>query len=165
MSIRRHRVTPFLWYDGQSEEAANHYVSIFKKGSRVTSASPMSVSFELEGQPFIALNGGPMYKFTEATSLFVDCKDQTEVDYYWEHLCAGGEPGRCGWLKDRFGLSWQVIPRALGECLGGKDRAGSQRAMEAMLGMRKLDVARLEAAYAGKEPAHKAGAGSRKRKR
>jgi predicted 3-demethylubiquinone-9 3-methyltransferase (glyoxalase superfamily) len=156
MSLDRHRVTPFLWYDGQAEEAARHYVSIFKQGSRVTSASPMSVTFELEGQPFIALNGGPMFKFTEALSLFVDCKDQREVDYYWQHLGQGGEPGRCGWLKDRFGLSWQIIPRALGACLGGSDRAGAQRAMEAMLGMGKLDVAKLEAAYAGKAPAKKA---------
>ena len=165
MSIKSHRVTPFLWYDGQAEEAARHYVAIFKKGSRVTSASPMSASFELEGQPFIALNGGPMYQFTEAVSLFVDCKDQREVDHYWQQLGEGGEPGRCGWLKDRFGLSWQVVPRALGSCLGGKDRAGAQRAMEAMLGMGKLDVARLKAAYAGKEPAAKAAAGVRKGKR
>ncbi len=150
MAIRTHRVTPFLWFDGTAEEAARYYVSVFKKGSRVTSASPMSVTFELEGQPFMALNGGPMYKFTEAVSLFVDCKDQREVDYFWRKLSDGGEPGRCGWLKDRWGLSWQVIPRALGECLNGKDRDGAQRAMQAMLKMNKLDVKKLKAAYKGK---------------
>jgi len=154
MALRKrpstHRVTPFLWYDGQAEEAARFYVSVFGKGSRVKSASPMSVTFELEGQPFIALNGGPMFKFTEAVSLFVDCKDQREVDRFWKKLTAGGAPGRCGWLKDRFGLSWQVVPRALGECLGGPDRAGAQRAMEAMLKMGKLEVKALRAAYRGR---------------
>jgi len=144
------RVTPFLWYDGQAEEAARFYVSVFKKGSRVTSVSPMTVTFELEGQPFIALNGGPMFRFTEAFSIFVDCKDQREVDHYWKKLGEGGQPSRCGWLKDRFGLSWQVVPRALGECLNGADRAGAQRAMEAMLKMNKLDVKALKAAYRGK---------------
>ncbi|MFO0601148.1 MAG: VOC family protein [Myxococcaceae bacterium] len=151
MAVRSsQRVTPFLWFDGAAEEAARYYVSVFKKGSKVTSASPMSVTFELEGQRFHALNGGPMYKFTEAFSVFVDCKDQREVDYFWKKLGDGGEPGRCGWLKDRWGLSWQIIPRALGECLGGSDRAGSQRAMEAMLKMGKLDVKALKAAYKGK---------------
>ena len=149
MSIHRHRVTPFLWYDGQAEEAARHYVSVFKKGSKVTSASPMVVTFELEGQPLIALNGGPMFKFTEAISLSVDCATQREVDYYWDRLAEGGSHGRCGWLKDRWGLSWQVVPRALQECLSGKDKAGAQRAMEAMLKMGKLDVAALRAAYDG----------------
>lgn len=154
MALRKrpapHRVTPFLWYDGQAEEAARFYVSVFGKGSRVTSASPMSVTFELEGQPFIALNGGPMYRFTEAVSLFVDCKDQREVDRFWKKLGQGGAPGRCGWLKDRYGLSWQVVPRALGECLNGPDRAGAQRAMEAMLKMGKLEVKALKAAYRGR---------------
>lgn len=150
MSLAPHRVTPFLWFDGQAEEAARFYVSVFKKGSRITSASPMSVTFELEGQPFFALNGGPMFKFTEAISLFVHCKDQKEVDYYWRKLTDGGEPGQCGWLKDRWGLSWQVVPRALGECLGGSDREGSQRAMAAMMKMQKLNVAKLKAAYRGK---------------
>jgi predicted 3-demethylubiquinone-9 3-methyltransferase (glyoxalase superfamily) len=151
MAIKKtHRVTPFLWFDGQAEEAARYYVSVFKKGSKVTSASPMSVSFELEGQPFHALNGGPMFKFTEAVSLFIDCKDQREVDYFWKKLGEGGAYSRCGWLKDRWGLSWQVIPRALGESLGGKDRAGAQRAMEAMLKMGKLDVKKLKAAYKGR---------------
>lgn len=134
MSVRRHRVTPFLWYDGAAEEAARHYVSVFKKGSRLTSVSPMSVTFELEGQPLIALNGGPTFKFSEAVSLFVDCRDQREVDYYWEQLGDRGTEGRCGWLKDRWGLSWQVVPRALHKLINGRDRAGAQRAMEAMLG-------------------------------
>lgn len=149
MSVRRHRVTPFLWYDGTAEEAARHYVAVFKKGSRLTSVSPMSVTFELEGQPLIALNGGPTFKFSEAMSLFVDCRDQREVDYYWERLSDGGAEGRCGWLKDRWGLSWQVVPRALHELLNGRDKAGAQRAMEAMLGMGKLRVAALHDAYKG----------------
>lgn len=151
MPIKPHRVTPFLWFDGQAEEAARFYVSIFKKGSKVTSVAPMSVSFELEGQPLLALNGGPAFKFNEAISLFIDCKDQREVDSFWKKLTAGGgKEGQCGWLKDRYGLSWQVIPRALGKCLNGKDKAGAQRAMEAMLKMTKLDVKALEAAYRGK---------------
>lgn len=149
MSVRHHRVTPFLWYDGHAEEAARHYVDVFKKGSRLTHVSPMSVSFELEGQPFMALNGGPMFKFTEAFSLFVDCATQREVDYYWERLGEGGAPGRCGWLKDRWGLSWQVVPRMLFKVLGGSDKAASRRAMEAMLGMNKLSIAGLRAAYDG----------------
>jgi predicted 3-demethylubiquinone-9 3-methyltransferase (glyoxalase superfamily) len=152
MVLKPHRVTPFLWYDGQAEEAARFYVSVFKKGSQVTSVSPMSVTFELSGQHFIALNGGPFFKFSEAISLFVDCKDQREVDYFWRKLGDGGQPGKCGWLKDRWGLSWQVVPRALGECLSGSDRAGAQRTMEAMLGMGKLDVRLLRAAYKGKSP-------------
>jgi predicted 3-demethylubiquinone-9 3-methyltransferase (glyoxalase superfamily) len=163
MTLERHRVTPFLWYDGQAEEAARYYVSVFKKGSRVTSASPMSVTFELEGQPFIALNGGPIFKFSEALSLFVNCKDQREVDYFWDQLVDGGTPSKCGWLKDRWGLSWQVVPRALGECLGGPDRAGAQRAMEAMLVMGKLDVQKLKDAYAGKSRVQKKRARNKKR--
>ncbi len=153
MTIRRQRVTPFLWYDGQAEEAARFYVAVFKKGSRITRVSPMSVAFELEGQPFIALNGGPLFAFSEALSLFVDCRNQREVDYYWLKLGVGGQPGRCGWLKDRWGLSWQIVPRALEACLNGPDQAGAKRAMAAMLAMSKLDVARLEAAYAGRSPA------------
>ncbi len=150
MPIRSsHRVTPFLWFDGTAEDAARYYVSVFKKGSKVTNVSPMSVTFELEGQRFLALNGGPTFKFNEAVSFFVDCKDQREVDFFWKKLSDGGKPGRCGWLKDRWGLSWQIIPRALGECLGGSDRAGAQRAMEAMLRMGKLDVKALRAAYKG----------------
>lgn len=147
MALRRSRITPFLWFDGEAEEAARYYVSVFRKDSKVTSASPMSVTFTLEGQPFIALNGGPLYRFNEAVSFLVDCRDQKEVDYYWKALGKGGQPGRCGWLKDRWGLSWQVVPRALGECLGGPDKAGAQRAMAAMLKMGKLDVKKLERAY------------------
>lgn len=145
----RQRITPFLWYDGQAEEAARFYVEVFGKDARITKASPLSVEFELQGQPFVALNGGPMFKFTEATSFYIDCKDQREVDHFWNRLGEGGTHGRCGWLKDRWGLSWQVIPRALPECLNGKDRAGAKRAMDAMLGMNKLDVAQLKAAYRG----------------
>lgn len=152
MPLEPHRVTPFLWYDGQAEEAARFYVSVFKKGSRITSVSPMSVAFELEGQPFIALNGGPMFKFSEALSLLVHCRDQREVDYYWQRLAEGGQTSRCGWLKDRWGLSWQIVPSALGACLNGPDEAGAKRAMAAMLGMTKLDVATLKAAYRGRRP-------------
>jgi predicted 3-demethylubiquinone-9 3-methyltransferase (glyoxalase superfamily) len=149
VSLEFHRVTPFLWYDGQAEEAARHYVSVFKTRSQVVSVSPMSVTFELEGQPFIAPNGGSTFKFSEAVSLFVHCKDQREVDYYWRRLGEGGKSGQCGWLKDRWGLSWQVVPQALNTCLNGRDKAGAQRAMEAMLGMGKLDVKGLREAYAG----------------
>ena len=143
------RVTPFLWYDGQAEEAARFYVSVFGKRSRLTSASPMSVTFELDGQRFYALNGGPTFEFSEALSLMVECRDQKEIDHFWKGLGQGGEPGRCGWLKDRWGLSWQVVPAALGGLLGGPDREGAQRAMTAMLGMGKLDLAKLQKAYAG----------------
>ena len=146
--MRVQRVTPFLWYDGKALEAAKFYCKIFKK-SKIRSASPMSVTFELDGQPFLALNGGPHYKFTPAVSFLVSCKDQKEVDYYWTRLLKGGEPSRCGWLTDKFGLSWQVVPEALGECLNGKDQAGSRRALEAMMKMVKLDVKKLKAAYKG----------------
>lgn len=165
MIRQNHRVTPFLWYDGEAEEAARFYVAVFKKGSRVLSVSPMSVTFELEGQPFIALNGGPLFKFSEAVSLFVDCRGQREVDYYWRTLSADGQPGRCGWLKDRWGLSWQVVPRALQECINGRDKAGAQRAMEAMLGMGKLDVKKLRDAYRGKKSTATPVTTSRKRAR
>jgi predicted 3-demethylubiquinone-9 3-methyltransferase (glyoxalase superfamily) len=147
MKIRR--ITPFLWYDGKALEAAKFYCKIFKN-SKVRSSSPMSVSFHLDGQDFFALNGGPMYKFSHAVSFYVNCKDQKEVDYYWSRLLKGGKPSRCGWLTDKFGLSWQVIPQALGECLNGKDKAGAARAMDAMMKMVKLDVKKLKAAYQGK---------------
>jgi predicted 3-demethylubiquinone-9 3-methyltransferase (glyoxalase superfamily) len=152
MTSTRRRVTPFLWYDGQAEEAARFYVSVFGKRSRVTSVSPMSVTFELDGQPFIALNGGPTFKFSEAFSILVACRDQREIDHFWRRLGAGGQPGRCGWLKDRWGLSWQVVPEALGGLLGGSDREGAQRAMDAMLGMGKLQLEKLKRAYAGPGP-------------
>jgi len=150
---------PFLWFDREAEEAANFYVSVFPN-SRITDAvrygpgSPgggegtvMTIAFELDGQGFTALNGGPVFKFTEAVSFVIDCADQAEVDHYWQKLGEeGGQPGQCGWLKDRFGVSWQVVPRALPSLLGGGDRAKSQKAMAAMLKMKKLDIAALEAA-------------------
>lgn len=146
------KITPFLWFDDQAEEAMNYYVSIFKN-SRVLSVSPGSngkaftVSFELDGQEFTALNGGPQYKFTEAISLFVNCETQEEVDELWEKLSAGGEQVQCGWLKDKFGLSWQIIPTALGELLGDPDPVKSQRVMQAMLKMKKIEIAGLKQAY------------------
>ena len=149
------KITPFLWFDDRIEEAVNFYVSVFRN-ARITSESPgpngsvMSMTFELDGQDFMALNGGPQFKFTEAISFFVSCKDQAEVDYYWDKLTAdGGAESMCGWLKDKYGLSWQIIPEALGKSLGGSDRAGANRAMQAMLQMRKIVVADLEKAYAG----------------
>jgi predicted 3-demethylubiquinone-9 3-methyltransferase (glyoxalase superfamily) len=160
------KITPFLWFDGNAEEAAAFYTSIFNdsaigKESKYNEASSevsgqpkgsvMVVEFELAGQKFIALNGGPHFKFTEAISFSIDCADQAEVDYYWSRLTAdGGQESQCGWLKDKFGLSWQVIPRALKETVGGSDPEGSKRAMEAMLKMKKLDVQELRDAYDGK---------------
>ena len=147
--MKINRITPFLWFDNQAEEAAKFYCSIFKK-SKILIASPMSVTFELDGQMFYALNGGPHFKFTPAISFFITCMDQKEVDYYWNKLLKGGKPSQCGWLQDKYGLSWQVVPEVLGECLNGKDRAGAERAMQAMMGMVKLNVTALKAAYAGK---------------
>ena len=142
-----HRITPFLWFDGTAEEAMNFYVSVFPN-SRVLSVSLMTVSFELEGQRFYGLNGGPAFRFTEAVSFFVDCETQEEVDTYWSRLTAGGgQPGQCGWLKDRFGLSWQIIPKALGRLLGDQERAKAERVMQAMLTMGKIDIAGLQRAY------------------
>ena len=147
-------ITPFLWFDTQAEEAMHFYASIFPR-SKVGAVSrvggkAMSVDFELEGQKFKALNGGPMYEFNEAVSLFVGCETQQEIDDLWARLTAdGGAPGRCGWLKDRFGVSWQIVPNALGQLLGGPDAAGSKRAIEAMLQMNKLEVRRLQEAYDG----------------
>jgi len=154
------KITPFLWFDNQAEEAANFYVSIFKNSkivnvSRYGEAGPgpkgsaMTVVFQLDGQEFIALNGGPHFRFTEAISFAVDCKTQQEVDEYWEKLSAGGKPGQCGWLKDKYGLSWQIVPSILGQLLGDKDPQKSKRAMEAMLKMTKLDIAALQRAYEG----------------
>ncbi|MEO5805947.1 VOC family protein [Devosia sp.] len=149
------KLTPCLWFDDRIEDAVNLYVELFKGKilslNRMQDGRVFTASFEIAGQQFQALNGGPLYKFTEAISWTIDCIDQAEVDFYWDALIAdGGEESQCGWLKDKFGMSWQVIPRALGQCLGGSDRAGADRAMQAMLKMRKLDVAGLEAAYAGK---------------
>jgi predicted 3-demethylubiquinone-9 3-methyltransferase (glyoxalase superfamily) len=147
-------ITPFLWFDTQAEEAMKYYASIFKR-SKVISVNRaqgkvMSVQFELEGQRFMALNAGPHYKFTEAVSFFVGCETQHEIDELWGKLTAdGGTPSRCGWLKDKFGLSWQIIPNALGGMLGDKDAAKSTRVMNAMLQMDKLDLKRLLQAYDG----------------
>ena len=158
------KITPFLWFDSQAEEAANFYVSIFKQsrigvitryddeGSKAAGrpkGSVMTVEFELDGQKFTALNGGPHFKFTEAISLVVNCDDQKEVDHFWGKLSAGGQEVQCGWLKDRFGLSWQVVPTALIEMLQDKDPEKSKRTMAAMLKMKKLDVAELNRAADG----------------
>lgn len=153
------KITPFLWYDSQAEEAAQFYVSIFPNSkigtiTRYGAAGPgpegsvMTVDFVLDGQPFIALNGGPHFHFNEAVSFSIDCSSQAEVDEYWSKLTDGGEEGPCGWLKDRFGLSWQVNPARLGELLGDPDHAKSQRVMAAMLKMKKIDIAELERAAA-----------------
>ncbi|MFO0706788.1 MAG: VOC family protein [Nitrospira sp.] len=142
------KITPFLWFDGRAEEAARFYASIFKN-SHIDSVSAMSSTFHLDGQKFIALNGGPQFTFTEAISFFVDCESQTEIDELWTELSAGGEPGRCGWLKDKFGVSWQIIPSILGDMLQDEDDEKSDRVMQAMLQMGKLDIARLQQAYEG----------------
>ncbi len=155
------RITPFLWFDHQAEEAARFYASIFDdsrigKITRYGAAGPgpegtvMTVEFELQGQRFIALNGGPQYKFTEAISLSIECETQDEVDEIWEKLTDGGEEGPCGWLKDRYGLSWQVTPKGISELFDNRDPARSKRAMEAMFKMKKLDIAGLRAAYQGR---------------
>lgn len=150
------KITPFLWFDGQAEEAMKFYTGIFRQ-SKVVNVTPgpggraMSVTFELEGQRFIALNGGPMYQFTPAISLFVSCETQGEVDELWTKLSEGGEPGRCGWLKDKFGLSWQIIPSVLGRMLSDKDPAKAGRTAQAMLQMNKIDIQRLQQAYDGKQ--------------
>ena len=146
------KITPFLWFDNQAEDAMNFYVSIFKN-SRVLSVSPgpsgraMSVTFELDGQEFVAFNAGPQFKFTEAISLFVNCETQAEVDELWGKLTTGGEESRCGWLKDKFGLSWQIIPTALGELMGDPDPEKAGRVMQAMLTMNKIQIAGLRQAY------------------
>ena len=147
-------ITPFLWFDQQAEEAMNLYASIFSR-SKVLSVSRaqgkvMAVQFELEGQKFMALNGGPHYTFNEAISFFVGCETQQEIDEYWGRLTAdGGAPGQCGWLKDKFGLSWQIVPNALSRMLSDPDPAKSGRVMQAMLQMKKLDLSRLQKAYDG----------------
>jgi predicted 3-demethylubiquinone-9 3-methyltransferase (glyoxalase superfamily)/uncharacterized protein YndB with AHSA1/START domain len=141
------KITPFLWFDGQAEAAARFYASIFPD-SEVTSVSPMIVNFRLAGLEFMALNGGPHFKFTEAVSFFVSCETQAEVDFFWDKLSAGGSVQQCGWLKDPFGLSWQIVPTALGELMGGPDPDKSQRVLQAMMQMVKLDIAGLKAAAA-----------------
>ena len=141
------KIAPFLWYDGKAVEAANFYVSIFPN-SRVTEVTPMSASFEIEGRDFIAFNGGPHFRFSPAISLFVNCETQKEVDELTDKLVAGGEQQPCGWLKDKYGLSWQIIPRALGEALQHKDPEKAKRAMQAMMKMKKIDIAAIERAVA-----------------
>ncbi len=151
------RITPCLWFDTEGEEAATFYVSLFENSritevSRYGEAGPrpagtvMVVSFELDGRPFTALNGGPEFTFNEAISLQIDCQSQEEVDYYWDGLTAGGEEGPCGWLKDRYGVSWQVVPSALIALIQDPDPGRSQRAMAAMMTMKKIDIAAVRAA-------------------
>lgn len=142
------KVKPFLWFNDKAEEAANFYVSLFKN-AKVLEVTSMSATFEIDGQQFIAFNGGPHYALTPAISLFVNCEMQAEVDELWEKLSAGGAKSRCGWLSDRYGLSWQIIPSTLGKRLQDKDPAKSKRVMEAMMQMSKIDIAALERAYAG----------------
>ena len=142
------KITPFLWFNQEAEEAANFYTSIFPN-SKVTHADPMMVTFELDGQKFMALNGGPNFKFTEAISLYVTCEDQNEVDKLWEKLSAHPENEQCGWLKDKYGLSWQIIPKQFVEMMSDPDSNKTKRVMEAMLKMKKMDIAALEAAYKG----------------
>ena len=152
------KITPFLWFNDNAEEAVNFYASVFKDSKimnmvRYGEAGPgpkgqvMTASFQLNGQDFIALNGGPLFKFTEAISFVVNCLTQEELDEYWDKLSEGGEKSRCGWLKDKFGLSWQVVPTILSKLLGDKDAEKSKRVMSAMMEMDKLDIAKLEQAY------------------
>jgi len=148
------KITTFLWFDNQAEEAAKFYCSIFKN-SRINSTMKanglvLTVTFDLEGQEFIALNGGPLFQFTEAISLFVSCETQEEIDQMWAKLTSdGGQESMCGWLKDKYGLSWQIVPPALGQMLSDKDPIKSKRAMDAMMKMRKLDIGVLTKAYNG----------------
>jgi predicted 3-demethylubiquinone-9 3-methyltransferase (glyoxalase superfamily) len=154
------KITPNLWFDTEAEDAANFYISVFKNGRIVdkthyTEAGPreagmvMTVEWELNGQTFVGINGGPNFKFNEAVSFEISCEDQEEVDYYWDRLSEGGEEGPCGWLKDRFGLSWQVVPTGMAELFADPDPERAKRAMEAMLGMKKLDIAELRRAADG----------------
>jgi predicted 3-demethylubiquinone-9 3-methyltransferase (glyoxalase superfamily) len=154
------KITPNLWFDTEAEEAANFYLSVFKNSrivnvARYTEAgrrpagTVMTVEFELDGQRFVGINGGPEFKFDEAVSFEITCENQDEVDYYWDKLSEGGEEGQCGWLKDRFGLSWQVVPTGMEEVFADPDPERARRAMEAMFGMRKLDIAALRSAADG----------------
>lgn len=162
------KITPNLWFDTQAEQAAEHYVSIFNEANILSVSryiddghelhkdkvgQAMTVEFALAGQRFVALNGGPQFKFTEAISFIIHCESQAEVDHFWEQLGAGGDPAaqQCGWLKDKFGVSWQVVPHAAMALLGGDDAAASQRAMRALLGMKRIDIAAMQAAYDSKE--------------
>lgn len=155
------QITPFLWFDGNAEEAINFYTSIFKDSKVINitrhgdgglgqKGSLLTATFQLHGQEFMALNGGPMFKFTEAISFFVKCKTQEEIDDFWEKLSAGGQKSQCGWLKDKFGLSWQIVPPILGELLNDKDPEKSHRVMRAMMQMGKIEIQKLKDAYEGK---------------
>lgn len=166
MALHTGRIQPCLWFDNQGEQAAHFYTGVFPD-SRVTAVarygeaghdihgrpagSVMTVQFELDGQPFLALNGGPMFRFNEAVSLMVSCDTQDEIDHYWSRLSDGGDPAarQCGWLKDRYGLSWQIVPAQMASWMGGPDMAAAQRVMQALLGMQKLDIAALERAHDG----------------
>ena len=165
MATIKQKISPCLWFDTQAEDAAKFYTSLFKNsaikqisrygkaGQEVHGKEPgsvMVVAFEIEGLTFTALNGGPEFKFTEAISLYVNCKSQEEVDYFWDKLSEGGEKSRCGWLKDKFGLSWQIVPEVLGELMSDEDDEKSDRVMQAMLQMTKLDIAGLKKAYEGR---------------
>lgn len=170
MPISKHKIAPCLWFDTQAEEAANFYVSVFKTGkigrisrySRAghevhgrTAGSVMTVEFEIDGQNFTALNGGPHFKFTEAVSFQIHCETQEEIDYFWSKLSEGGQEGPCGWLKDKFGLSWQVVPTMLIDMLMDHNSEKTERVTNAFLQMKKFDIAKLKHVYAGKpEPAH-----------
>jgi predicted 3-demethylubiquinone-9 3-methyltransferase (glyoxalase superfamily) len=166
MPIASSKISPCLWFDTEAEQAARFYCSVFKnsaigkishfnrEGKEIhgkDAGSVMAVEFELDGQKFSALNGGPQFKFTEAISFQVHCDDQTEVDYFWAKLCDGGQEGPCGWLKDKYGLSWQIVPKALFEMLMDADREKSERVTKAFLQMKKFDIAALERAYAGRD--------------
>lgn len=156
-----HKIVPFLWFDGKAEEAANYYTAIFPnskitetsyygEGMPLPAGTVLVVGFTLDGNEFRALNGGPEFTFSEAVSFQIDCADQQEIDFFWDKLTAeGGEPGPCGWLKDKFGLSWQVVPAQLSEWLQGNDAEGAQRAGQALMQMGKLDIAKLREAYEG----------------
>ena len=160
------KITPFLWFDGKAEEAARFYVSIFKNSKigqirRLGEAGPgpkgsvLTISFQIEGQEFVALNGGPQFTFTPAISFLVNCQTQEEVDHFWEKLSDGGRKNRCGWLQDKFGVSWQIVPTALGQLLGDPDPEKSSRVMKAMLQMNKLDIRGLQDAYEDRRAAAK----------
>lgn len=160
------QITPHLWFDTNAEDAVNFYTSIFKNSKiktvthytdagyeihKMKAGTVMVIEFELDGNPYIALNGGPLFKFNESISFIVPCKDQEEIDYYWEKLGQGGDPAaqQCGWLKDKFGLSWQIVPEIMGDIMTGKDQKNSDNVMNAMMKMKKLDIAKLKAAYEG----------------
>jgi predicted 3-demethylubiquinone-9 3-methyltransferase (glyoxalase superfamily) len=160
------KITPFLWFDGKAEEAAKFYTSIFKNSKmgqirRFGDAGPgpkgsvLAASFEIEGQEFVGLNGGPQFNFTPAISFFVNCETQEEVDEFWDKLSEGGRKNRCGWLQDKFGVSWQIVPTALGKLLGDPDPEKSSRVMKAMLQMEKLEIRGLQEAYEGRKAAAK----------